>query len=209
MIELYTWSTPNGRKISILLNELDVEYKVIPIDITKGEQFTPHFAAISPNAKIPAIVDHENGLTLMESAAIMIYLADRFGRFLPASGSERMKVQQWLIWQVAGFGPTLGQAHHFMYYNPTASEYTSKRLETEVKRLYGVLDRQLQGDDFVAGEYSIADIAIWPWVARHRRHGINLEGFPSVRRWYSELRSRPQVVDGYHVPHFEEEVPEA
>lgn len=209
MIDLYTWSTPNGRKISILLNELDVEYRVIPIDITKGDQFSPEFTAISPNGKIPAIVDHDIGLALMESAAIMIHLADKYGKFLPAQGLERMRVLQWLIWQVAGFGPSLGQAHHFMYYNPGVSEYTSRRLEKEVKRLYGVLDHELGLRQYIAEEYSIADMAIWPWVARHKRHGVDLGEFSSVRRWYNAIRTRPQVVAGFHVPHFEEEVPEA
>ncbi len=200
MIGLYTWTTPNGRKVSIALEELGLPYTAHAVDIGKGEQFAPAFLAISPNNRIPAIADHETGTALMESGAILMYLADKTGKLLPPSGEPRARVIEWLMWQMGGFGPMLGQAHHFLRNSPTASEYASKRYADEAQRLYGVLDRRLAGRDFVAGDYSIADIAIWPWAARFEWHRADLAQFPNVRRWYMQIAQRPAVQRGYQVP---------
>jgi len=167
MIELYTWSTPNGRKVSIALEELGLPYRVHPIDISRGEQHTPEFTAISPNQKIPAIVDDESGISLMESGAILLYLAEKTGRLLPPEPKQRWATIQWLMWQKGGLGPMLGQAHHFLKFNPGKSSYAEERYHREAERLYGVLDRQLAASEFVAGnQYTIADIASFPWVSR-------------------------------------------
>ena len=200
MIDLYSWTTPNGRKISILLEELGVPYQAHAIDIGKDEQFAPDFLKISPNNKIPAIVDHESGLSLMESGAIMMYLADKYGKFLPASGDARWKVIEWLMWQKAGFGPMLGQGHHFLHYNQGKAPYAEERFHQEVKRLYGVLDRQLEGRDYIVDAYSIADMACWPWASRYEWHKINLADFPNVQAWYKRILVRPAVQKGYQVP---------
>jgi GSH-dependent disulfide-bond oxidoreductase len=200
MIDLYTWSTPNGRKISILLEELGLPYAVHAVDIGKDEQFAPDFLAIAPNNKIPAIVDHDNGISLFESGAIMIHLAEREGRFLPTTAKPRAAVMQWLMWQMGGFGPMLGQAHVFLKFNRGLSQPAEERFSKEAKRLYTVLDRQLAGNDHVAGDYSIADMAIFPWVARHEWHEIDLTAFPHVLRWYRALAERPAVQRGYQVP---------
>lgn len=200
MIDLYTWTTPNGRKVSILLEELGVEYTAHAVDIGKDEQFAPDLLKIAPNNKIPAIVDHETGVALMESGAIMIYLAEKAGRFIPSGVAERAEVMQWLMWQMGGFGPMLGQAHHFLKFNAGKSAYAEERFGTEVRRLYGVLDRHLAGRDHVAGEYSIADMAIWPWASRYEWQQIDLSDFPNVRDWYRRLLNRPAVQRGYQVP---------
>ncbi|MEO1204808.1 MAG: glutathione binding-like protein [Pseudomonadota bacterium] len=208
MVDLYTWSTPNGRKVSILLEELGVDYAVHPINIGKDEQFGEAFLKISPNNKIPAILDRENGLSLFESGAIMIYMADKTKMLLPESGLERYRVLQWLMWQMGGFGPMLGQAHHFLHYNPGKAEYAETRYATEAKRLYGVLDRQLAEHRFVAGDaYSLADIAIWPWAAGFKMQRVDLSAFPSVQRWYEMVASRPGVQAGYQVPNPGQDIP--
>ena len=207
MIDLYTWTTPNGRKASILLEELELPYKAIPIDITKDEQFAPDFLKISPNNKIPAIVDHDNGFTLMESGAILVYLAEKAGRLIPSSAEGRMRTLEWLNWQMGGFGPMLGQAHHFLKYNPGVSDYAEERFSKEARRLYGVLDRRLDGREFVVDEYSIADIAIWPWVSRFEWQRIDLEDYPNVMRWYLAIAERPAVQRGYHVPAYVNDIP--
>lgn len=207
MIDLYTWTTPNGRKVSILLEELDVDYTAHAIDITADAQFAPDFLAISPNNKIPAIKDHDNGLTLMESGAIMWYLADKYGQFLPLDAIGRAKVHEWLMWQMGGLGPMAGQAHHFLQFNPGKAPYAETRYATEVQRLYGVLDKQLEGQDYICGDYSIADMACWPWVARYEWQRVDLTQFPNVLRWYRALRSRDAVVKGYQVPKDVGEVP--
>lgn len=207
MIDLYTWTTPNGRKVSILLEELDVDYTAHAIDITADAQFAPDFLAISPNNKIPAIKDHDNGLTLMESGAIMWYLADKYGQFLPLDAIGRSKVHEWLMWQMGGLGPMAGQAHHFLQFNPGKAPYAETRYATEVQRLYGVLDKQLEGQDYICGDYSIADMACWPWVARYEWQRVDLTQFPNVLRWYRALRSRDAVVKGYQVPKDVGEVP--
>ena len=200
MIDLYTWSTPNGRKVSILLEELGLPYTVHAVNIGKDEQFAPDFLAIAPNNKIPAIVDHDTGVNLFESGAIMIYLAEREGRFLPTDVKPRAAVMQWLMWQMGGFGPMLGQAHVFLTFNRGLSQPAEERFAKEAKRLYAVLDRQLADNEHVAGDYSIADMAIFPWAARHDWHEIDLTAFPNVLRWYRALAERPAVQRGYQVP---------
>ncbi len=206
MIDLYTWTTPNGRKVSILLEELGVEYTAHSINISKDEQLEPDFLAIAPNNKIPAIVDRETGVTLMESGAIMLYLAEKHGRFLEV-GEGRLRVIEWLMWQMGGIGPFLGQVHHFLKFNPGKAPYAEERFSKEARRLYGVLDRRLEGREFVAGEYSIADMAIWPWISRFEWQQIDLNEFPNVRDWYVRIAERPAVQRGYQVPKFMTDVP--
>jgi len=200
MIDLYTWTTPNGRKVSILLEELGLPYAAHAVNIGKDEQFAPDFLKISPNNKIPAIVDHDTGIAQFESGAIMIYLAEKTGKFLPTEGKARAAVMQWLMWQMGGFGPMLGQAHVFLKFNRGLSQPAEERFAKEAQRLYGVLDRQLADHDYVAGDYSIADMAIFPWVARHDWHEVDLTAYPNVLRWYRALAARPAVQRGYQVP---------
>lgn len=204
MIDLYTWGTPNGRKVSIMLEETGLPYAVKPIDITKGDQFTPDFVAINPNSKIPAIVDHEGPggqpFSLFESGAILIYLAEKSGRFLPTEPAARYGVLQWLMFQMGGFGPMLGQAHHFRRFAPEQIPYAVDRYSKEARRLYGVLDRQLATTDYVAGDYSIADMALWPWTVRADWQGIDLTEFPHVQRWSDAVSARPAVRRGMAVP---------
>ncbi|MGJ8605654.1 MAG: glutathione S-transferase family protein [Marivita sp.] len=206
MIDLYTWTTPNGRKVSILLEELEVPYSVHSIDIGKDEQFAPEFLKISPNNKIPAIVDQETSLSLMESGAILLYLAQKHGRFL-AEGNAYWQMMEWLMWQMGGFGPMLGQAHHFLKFNKGTSDYAEARYGQEAQRLYSVLNTQLAGKDFVVGEYTVADMAIFPWVARFEWQQIDLNDFPNVRDWYLRLAERPAVQRGYQVPKFVTDIP--
>lgn len=208
MIQLYTWGTPNGRKISIMLEEASLPYQVIPVDITSDEQFQPSFLEISPNNKIPAIVDDQTGISLFESAAILLYLAEKSGRLLPDSGPDRWRTIQWLLWQASGQGPMLGQAHHFLHFNPGKSDYAEERYLNEARRLYGVLERQLAKTRYAAtDELSIADIAIWPWVSRFLFQKIDLHHYPSVRTWYLKLAERPSFQAGYRVPDPEQEIP--
>jgi GST-like protein len=207
MIDLYTWTTPNGRKVSIALEELGLPYTVHAIDIGKDQQFQADFLKISPNNKIPGIVDRETGLSLMESGAILIYLADKTGRLLPPSGELRYRVLEWLMWQMGGIGPFLGQAHHFLHFNKGKAPYAEERYRKEAERLYGVLDRRLRGQAYIAGDYSIADIATWPWISRFAWQEIDLGDFPEVKRWYLEIAARPAVQKGYHVPKFVQDIP--
>jgi GST-like protein len=200
MIDFYTWSTPNGRKVSIMLEEIGAPYKVHSIDITKNEQFQPHFLKVSPNNRIPAIFDPETGLSLFESGAILMYLAEKSGKFWPTSGEARWRTVEWLMWQMGGYGPMLGQVHHFVKYNKGKAPYAEERYSTEARRLYGVLDRRLAISEYVAGEYSIADMAIWPWTSRYEWQQIDLNEFPNVLRWYRAIGARPAVQRGYHVP---------
>lgn len=200
MINLYTWMTPNGRKISIALEEMGLDYEVHEIDITTGEQHTPEFVRISPNGKIPAILDRDNGLTLMESGAILAYLARKSGKLMPADEEGYWRTMEWVMWQMGNFGPMLGQAHHFLYFNPGKSEYAEARYGKETQRLYGVLNDRLADRDFVAGDYSVADIAIWPWASRYPRQRVDLNDFPNVKRWYLAIAERPAVKRGYDVP---------
>jgi GST-like protein len=207
MIDLYTWTTPNGRKVSIALEEFGLPYKAHPIDISKDEQFAPAFLKISPNNRIPAIVDNDNGMSLFESGAILIYLADKTGKLLPKQGEDRYRVIEWLMWQMGGPGPMLGQVHHFVKYNKGKSAYAEERYSKEAQRLYGVLDRRLEGRDFVAGDYSIADIAIWPWISRFEWQEVDLAKFPNVKRWYTTIAARPAVQRGYKQPKDVGEIP--
>ena len=210
MIDLYTWTTPNGRKVSILLEELGVPYTAHPIDISKGDQFDPEFLKIAPNDRIPAIIDNETGVQMMETGAIMLYLAEKHGKFL-LEGEERWRVIEWLMWQMGGLGPMLGQVHHFVKYNPGKSEYSEERYAKEGRRLYGVLDRRLEGRDYIAGEgrgeYTIADMASWPWISRYEWQEVDLNDFPNVRDWYVRIAERPAVQRGYQVPKYVNDVP--
>ncbi len=208
MIDLYTWSTPNGRKISIMLEECGLAYEVHPIDIGKGEQFDPEFLKISPNNKIPAIVDRDNGWSVFESGAILIYLAEKTGRFLPQEPKKRLQTLEWLMFQMGGVGPMFGQAHHFLKFNPGKCPYAEERYHAETLRLYGVMDRRLAGSPYLAcEEYTIADIATWPWVSRFEWQRVDLAGFPNVRRWYLEIAARPAVLRGYDVPKRDQRIP--
>ena len=205
MIDLYTWSTSNGRKASIMLEELGADYTVHPIHIGKGDQFTPDYLAINPNGKIPAIVDSDGPggapITVFESGAILIYLAEKSGRFLPTEPVARMEVIQWLMFQMGGIGPMFGQVHHFLRAAKEQVPYGIERYGTEVRRLYGVLDRRLDGRDHLAGDgYSIADIATWPWVFRREWQQIDLADFPNVKRWFDAVGSRPAVERGMQIP---------
>jgi GST-like protein len=204
LIDLYTWSTPNGRKVSIMLEELALAYNVHPIDIGKGDQFEAGFVAISPNSKIPAIVDSEGPdgkpYALFESGAILLYLADKTGRFLSQKKAERFEAMQWLMFQMGGVGPMFGQVHHFLRAAPAPVPYAIERYSKETRRLYGVMDKHLSQRDWLASEYSVADIATYPWVARHEWHKVDLADFPHVRRWYDVIGARPAVQRGMKVP---------
>jgi GST-like protein len=203
-IELYTWSTPNGRKVSIMLEELGLDYRVIPINIGKGEQFQPDFLKISPNNTIPAIVDPEGPkgrpFSVFETGAILWYLGEKTGRFIPTDPEERMICIQWLMWQMGNYGPMLGQAHHFRRFAPEKLPYAIERYSKEAIRLYEVLDRRLSETPYLTEEYTIADIATYPWAARHPWQGIALEDYPNVKRWFDELSARPAVQRGMAVP---------
>lgn len=201
MIHLYAWPTPNCRKVSILLEELSVPYQVHSIDIGKDQQFTPEFLDISPNNKVPAIHDTETGVKQFESGAIMVYLSEKYGKFLPSDVTNRASVMQWLMWQMGGLGPMAGQGHHFLKFNPGASAYTEDRLKTEIARLYRVLNDQLADKSYIAGDYSIADMAIWPWVSRYEWHQVDLGAYPNVQAWYRNILKRDAVQRGYHIPH--------
>ena len=204
MIDLYTWSTPNGRKVSIMLEELALPYKAHAIDIGKGDQFQPDFVAISPNSKIPAIVDSDGPegkpYSLFESGAILLYLADKSGRFLPEKKSERFEVIQWLMFQMGGVGPMFGQTHHFLRAAPEPVPYAIERYSKETRRLYGVLDKHLAGRQWLGSEYSVADIATYPWVARYEWHKVDLADFPNVKRWFDSIGQRPAVQQGMKIP---------
>jgi GST-like protein len=201
MIDLYTWSTPNGRKVSIMLEECGLEYKVHPINISMDEQHHPDFLAIGPNNRIPAIVDTDNGFSLMESGAILMYLAEKTGKFWPSDFEAKWRTVEWLMWQMGGVGPMIGQAHHFLKNNKGVSEYSEKRYHDEAARLYGVLDRRLEDNEYMAGaEYTIADIATWPWISRFEWHEVDMNEFPNVVRWYKAIAARPAVEKGYHIP---------
>ncbi len=207
MIDLYTWSTPNGRKVSIMLEEIGFDYEVHPIDINNDEQFDPDFLEISPNNRIPAIVDRDSGMSLFESGAILLYLAEKSGRFWPQEGEAKWRVVEWLMWQVGGPGPMLGQVHHFVKFNPGKSAYAEARYLDEANRLYDVLEDRLEVVEYVAGDYSIADMAIWPWIARFEWQRMDLNDYPSIKRWYEAIAARPAVQKGYHVPKAEDGIP--
>ena len=204
MIDLYTWSTPNGRKVSIMLEECALPYRVHPINIGKGEQFTPEFLALNPNNRIPAIVDSEGPdgkpLPLFESGAILIYLAEKTGKLIPKTPRGRLVCLQWLMFQMGGVGPMFGQAHHFIRNAKEQVPYGIKRYSDETRRLYGVLQKRLSEAEYLAGEYSIADIATFPWVARFEWHKVDLADFPAVKRWFDRIHARPAVAKGMAVP---------
>ena len=204
MIDLYFWSTPNGYKVSILLEELSLPYNVIPVHIGKGEQFRPEFLTISPNNKIPAIVDPEGRdgrpISMFEWGAIMMYLAEKCGwQFMPQDMRQRYDVVQWLMFQMGGVGPMLGQAHHFRRYAPEKIDYAIDRYTQEARRLYAVIDRRLGETEYLAGAYSIADIATYPWLRAHKWQGQDIAEFPNLQRWYSAVRERPAVQRGLAV----------
>jgi len=207
MIDLYTWTTPNGRKVSIALEELGLDYATHAIDITKDEQFAPDFLAISPNNKIPAIVDHDSGMQMMESGAILLYLAEKTGKLMPTDPKARWAAMEWLMWQMGGIGPMLGQTHHFLKFNPGKAPYAEERYHKEARRLYGVLDKRLAEREYLAGDYSMADIATWPWISRFEWQQIEIGEFPNVKRWYTAIAKRPAVQKGYHVPKFTQDIP--
>ena len=204
MIDLYTWTTPNGRKVSVMLEELGLPYRVHKIDISKGDQFKPEFVAINPNSKIPAIVDEEGPggkpLPLFESGAILIYLAEKTGKFLSKDPATRYVTLEWLMFQMGGVGPMFGQTHHFLRAAKEQVPYAIERYSTETRRLYGVLNARLAQAAYLAGEYSIADIATYPWVARHEWHKVALGDFPHVQRWYQAIGARPAAARGMQVP---------
>ena len=204
MIDLYTWTTPNGRKVSIMLEELALPYRVHPVNIGQGEQFRPEYVKISPNTKIPAIVDPEGPdgepMTMMESGAILIYLAGKTGKLLPASVRDRYVALQWLMFQMGGVGPIFGQVHHFLRSAKEQVPYAIERYTKETRRLYGVLNERLKDREFLADGYSVADIATYPWVARYEWHKTDLNDFPHVKRWFDAISARPAVQRGMIVP---------
>lgn len=206
MIDLYTWPTPNGRKVSIALEEFGLEYAAHAVNLQKDEQFAPEFLAISPNNKIPAIVDRSNNQAIMESGAILIYLAEKCDRFW---GDNRYQTLQWLMLQMGGIGPMLGQVHYFKKHNAGKSVYAEERFYKEAQRLYGVLDQRLGEVEYLAGTYSIADMATWPWISRFEWQQIALGQFPNVKRWYTQIADRWAVQKGYDVPMFVNDIPRA
>ncbi len=204
MIDLYTWPTPNGRKISIALEEFALDYQVHAIDIGGGQQFEESFLAISPNNKIPAIVDNDTGRHLMESGAILLYLAEKCDAFL---GEDKWQTMEWLMLQVGGVGPMLGQVHHFVKYNAGKAPYAEQRFFQEAQRLYGVLDKRLQDREYLSGSYSIADMATWPWISRYEWQNMDLKIYPNLMRWYRKIAARGAVQRGYDCPHFMNPIP--
>ena len=196
MIKLYTSPTPNGRKISILLEELNVEYETILVDLSKKEQFKKEFSKLSPTNKIPVIVDTENNQRIFESGAILIYLAQKYNKFL--DNENYWEIMQWLILQVAYVGPMLGQAHQYLFYHRGKSKFAEEKTKGYVEHVYSILEKQLIDKEYIVKDYSIADIAIWPWVDRCERHEINLEDYPNIKRWYDKISIRPAVIKGYN-----------
>ncbi len=202
MIDLYYWPTPNGHKITLFLEEAELPYRIIPVNIGRGEQFEPSFLKIAPNNRIPAIVDHEPAgggepISIFESGAILLYLAEKTGKFLPSDLRGRFDALQWLFWQMGGLGPMAGQNHHFVHYAPEKIPYAIDRYVRETARLYGVLDKRLADRDYIAGEYSIADMACYPWVVPHEAQRQNLADFPNLKRWFERVAARPATVRAY------------
>ena len=203
MIDVYFWPTPNGFKITIFFEEAGLPYRLVPVNIGRGEQFEPDFLKISPNGRMPAIVDPEGPggepIALFESGAILIYLADKTGQFMPEDARGRYDVLQWLMWQMGNIGPLLGQNHHFRMYAPEKIEYAVTRYTNEAKRLYSVLDRQLADREFMVGDYTIADMATFPWILPYKRQGVDMDDYPNVRRWFDTMKTRPAVRKGVDV----------
>ncbi|MGI2903251.1 glutathione binding-like protein [Tolypothrix sp. VBCCA 56010] len=200
MIDLYTFTTPNGRKASVMLEEVELPYNVHKIDITKNEQFTPEYIAINPNSKIPAIIDQDTDMKVFESGAILIYLAEKTGKFLPVDQKNRFQVLEWLMWQMGGVGPMSGQLNHFKRFAPEKIPYAIARYEKETLRLYSVLDKQLADKEFICGDYSIADIATYPWISIYESQGLTLDNHPNLKRWVETVQQRPAVQRGMKVP---------
>jgi GST-like protein len=204
LIDLYTWSTPNGRKVSIMLEESGLPYSVHPVNIGAGEQHRPEFLAINPNNRIPAIVDQDGpegrAFTLFESGAILLYLSWKTGKFLPVRATDQFEVIQWLMFQMGGVGPMFGQVHHFVRAAPEPVPYAIARYNAETRRLYGVLNGHLGNREYLGSEYSVADMATYPWVARHEWHKVDLNDFPAVKRWFDQIGTRPAVQRGMQVP---------
>lgn len=201
-VDLYYWPTPNGHKITIFLEEAELDYQILPVNIGAGDQFKPEFLAIAPNNRMPAIVDTDpvegnEPISVFESGAILLYLAEKIRMFMPANLRDRVVVTEWLFWQVGGLGPMAGQNHHFRQYAPEKIPYAIARYVNETNRLYGVLDKQLAGRDFIAGDYSIADMACYPWIVPYESQGQSLDDFPHLKRWFETMRSRPAVVRAY------------
>jgi len=208
MIDLYTWTTPNGRKIAIMLEETGLEYTVHTIHIGQGEQHNPEFLKISPNNKIPAIIDQDTNTQMMESGAILMYLAEKTGQLIPRDDKARWETIEWLMFQMGGVGPFMGQVHHFIKYNSGVSPYAEERYLNETKRLYGVLDKRLADTEWLNGHsYSIADIAVWPWTARHDWQTVDLNDYPNVARWYVKMCERPAVQKGWNIPPTDQQIP--
>ena len=200
MIDLYTFTTPNGRKASIMLEEVELPYNVHKIDITKNDQFTPEYIAINPNSKIPAIFDRDTDITVFESGAILMYLAEKTGKLLPTDQKKRYLVIEWLMLQMGSVGPMFGQLNHFKKFAPEKIEYAIARYEKETLRLYSVLDSQLKNNEYICGDYSIADIATYPWVAVYEFQGLTLDNHPNLKRWVETVQQRPAVQRGMKVP---------
>jgi GSH-dependent disulfide-bond oxidoreductase len=202
MIDLHYWTTPNGHKITMFLEEAGLAYRIIPVNISAGDQFKPEFLAIAPNNRIPAIVDHEPAdggapVSVFESGAIMLHLAEKTGKFLSADPRKRVDTLQWLFWQMGGLGPMAGQNHHFAIYAPEKLPYAITRYVNETNRLYGVLNKKLADRDFIAGDYSIADMACYPWIVPHKRQGQTLDDFPHLKRWFEAIAARPGTIQAY------------
>ena len=206
MIDLYTWTVPNGRKIAIALEELGIPYTAHGINLGKGEQKSPDYLKVNPNGKVPAIIDHDTGIRMMESGAILLYLAQKTGKLMP-SGDKYWEAMEWLMWQMGGLGPMLGQVHHFVKYNKGLSEYSEDRYTTEMNRLYGVLDARLAAREFVVDDISIVDCACFPWIARWNWQEQDLDKFPNVKRWFLAMAARPAVQRGYVVPNDSQTIP--
>jgi GSH-dependent disulfide-bond oxidoreductase len=204
MIDLYYWPTPNGHKITLFLEEANLPYQIVPVDIGAGDQFKPEFLAFSPNNRMPAIIDHapnDGGekITVFESGAILQYLAEKTGKFLSSDARQKKISMEWLFWQMGGFGPMLGQNHHFNRYAPEKIPYAIDRYTRETQRLYGVLNKHLEGREYIASDYSIADMACYPWAAAHEWHYIDLANYPNVQRWFNAIKARPATVKAYAV----------
>ncbi|WDD36441.1 glutathione S-transferase N-terminal domain-containing protein (plasmid) [Nostoc sp. UHCC 0926] len=200
MIDLYTFTTPNGRKASVMLEEVELPYNVHKIDITQQQQFTPEYIAINPNSKIPAIVDQETGIKVFESGAILIYLAEKTGKLLPTEQKSRFQILEWLMFQMGGVGPMFGQLNHFKRFAPEKLPYAIERYEKETLRIYGVLDKQVQDNEFICGNYSITDVATYAWVAIYEFQGLTLDNYPNLKRWVEIVQQRSSVQRGMQVP---------
>ena len=208
MIDFYTWTTPNGRKVAIMLEETGLEYTVHTVHIGQDEQYDPEFLELSPNNKIPAIRDNETDIQMMESGAILMYLAEKAAQFIPTDKRAYWATIEWLMFQMGGVGPSMGQVHHFTKFNSGVSEYAEERYLNEAKRLYGVMDKRLTNNEWLNGHsYSIADIAVWPWTARHDWQTVNLNDYPHVARWYAAMYERPAVQKGWNIPPTDQKIP--